>query len=67
MRRRKAQDLFRCDRCGETLYGAPNGVHEGDRCNSPIIAEFVVLRPGQTGQFLMKECFGSFVKLGVLS
>lgn len=67
MRRRKKHELFRCDRCGETLYGEPNGVHDGDRCNAPIIAEFVVLRPGQTGQFLMKECFGSFVRLGMLS
>ena len=50
--------LLRCARCGSTLYGPPNSIEAGDRCDAPMIAEFF------PGVLVYKECFGRFEAVG---
>lgn len=59
-RRQAAQSLqlLRCDRCRHVLYGAPNGVAEGDVCGAPMVAEFL------PGDVLVRVCFGRFELIG---
>ena len=57
-------ELFRCDRCGETIYGLPHHVQAGDICNAPIPAEYV---GPWWARMLIRTCPGTFVKMGMLS
>ena len=59
---RRRLPLFRCDRCGLTLYGPPNGVEGGERCRARVIGEWA-----QWGGLLYTECFGTFEPMGTLS
>lgn len=61
-RARRTLPLFRCDRCGLTLYGPPNGVNESDRCTQQIIAEW-----HPTAGVLMTTCYGTFEEVGVVT
>ena len=59
---RRTLPLFRCDRCGLTLYGPPNGIKQGDRCHSPTVAEW-----HRYAGLLMSECWGTFELAGTLT
>lgn len=67
MSRRKsvALELVHCPKCGTTLFSAVNGITPGERCNSPIPAEFVSLDGGPV--LLQKSCWGRWEKYGKLS